>query len=224
MAGFIQTFFNFGFVATYWPAILAAFWLTLQMSVLVIVFGIALGLVLAVVRFYGIRPVNWLIIFFVDFFRAVPGLVIIILVYFALPSAGIVLDPFWSTVAALSLVLAAVAEEIFWQTVLSVDKGQWEAARATGLGFNRTLFKVILPQVIATAIPPLTNRSIGITKGTSLGSVIAVPELLNVTSSIQSTTANPTALTVGAVLFIVVFLPFVRLTRWLEKRSERGMR
>lgn len=224
MSEFIQTFFSFDFLATYWPQILGGFWLTLQMSVLVIIFGIILGFVLAVIRLYDIRVVNWLIIFYIDFFRAVPGLVIIILACFALPSAGIVMSPFWATVLSLSLVLSAVAEEIFWQTIQSVPKGQWEAASATGLGFNQTIFKIILPQIVRMAIPPLTNRSIGVTKGTSLGSVIAVPELLNITSNIQSTTANPSALTVGAILFLMVFLPFVRLTRWLERRSERGMK
>jgi L-cystine transport system permease protein len=74
-----------------------------------------------------------------------------------------------------------------------------------------------LPQVVRISIPPLTNRAIGISKGTTLGSVIAVPELLSVTSSIQSNVANPTALTVGALLFLALFLPFVRFTRWLEQ-------
>jgi cystine transport system permease protein len=224
MSAFIDTFFSFGFVQTYWPQILASFWLTIQMSILVIILGIALGFVLAVIRLYDIRVVNLFIIFYIDFFRAVPGLVLIILAFFALPSAGIVMSPFWATVISLSFVLSAVCEEIFWQTIKSIPRGQWEAAAATGMGFNRTLMKVIVPQTIRMAIPPLTNRSIGVTKGTSLGSVIAVPELLNITSNIQSTTANPSALTVGAILFLVVFLPFVKLTRWLERRSERGLR
>jgi polar amino acid transport system permease protein len=85
------------------------------------------------------------------------------------------------------------------------------------LGFTQTLAYIILPQVVRISIPPLTNRAIGISKGTTLGSVVAVPELLNVTSSIQSNVANPTALTVGALLFLALFLPFVRFTRWLER-------
>ena len=101
---------------------------------------------------------------------------------------------------------------------VAVPPGQWEAGRSTGMTFNQTLFTVILPQVVRISIPPLTNRAIGITKGTTLGSVIAVPELLSVSSSIQSSIANPTALTVGAILFCLIFLPFVYFTRWVEKR------
>lgn len=211
-------FFNFGLIAQYWPEIIQGFWVTLQMAVLTVVIGIALGLGLAVLRLYNIRPLNWVIVFYVDFFRAIPQLVIIVLIYFALPYAQIVLEPFAATVFALSLVLSAFAEEIFWASIASIPRGQWEAGRSTGLGFNRTLFHIVLPQAFRVSIPPLTNRAIGLTKGTTLGSVIAVPELLNVTSSIQSNVANPTALTVGAILFIVLFLPFVRFTRWLERR------
>ena len=86
------------------------------------------------------------------------------------------------------------------------------------MNFTQTLFSIILPQAVRISIPPLTNRAIGITKGTTLGSVIAVPELLNVSSNIQSTIANPTALTAGAVLFCLIFFPFVHFTRSLEKR------
>ena len=127
------------------------------------------------------------------------------------------LSPFAATVFALALVLSAFSEEIFWAGVNAISKGQWEAGRSTGLSFNQTLIHVVLPQVVRMAIPPLTNRAIAISKGTTLGSVVAVPELLNVTSSIQSSVANPTALTVGAILFLILFLPFVRFTRWLEQ-------
>ncbi|AXC50187.1 amino acid ABC transporter permease [Paracoccus suum] len=212
-----QYFFNFGRLAGYWPDIWAGFFVTLQMSVLTVLLGIPLGLGLAILRLYQVRPVSLLIVFFVDFFRAIPQLVLVVLFFFALPVTGLVLSPFLATVTALALILAAFAEEIFWGGFLSVPKGQWEAGRSTGLGFNQTLFSVILPQVVRMTIPPLTNRAIGISKGTTLGSVIAVPELLNVTSSIQSNIANPTALTIGAVLFLLIFLPFVRFTRWLER-------
>src|SRR5690606_303390 len=158
-----------------------------------------------------------LIIFYIDLFRSIPQLVLIILAYFALPFSGLVLSPFAATVVALSMVLSAFAEEIFWAGITSVPKGQWEAGRSTGLGFNQTLAYVVLPQAIRLGIPPLTNRAIGISKGTTLGSVVAVPELLNVTSSIQSNVASPTALTVGAMLFLALFLPFVRFTRWRER-------
>lgn len=217
MENILYYFFNVPLISPYIPAILKGFVVTLEMSVLTVLIGIALGLVLAFVRTYEIKPVNWLLVFYVDFFRAIPQLVIIVLIFFALPSFNIVLDPMPATVLALSLVLSAFAEEIFWAGIAAVPPGQWEAGRSTGMTFNQTLFTVILPQVVRISIPPLTNRAIGITKGTTLGSVIAVPELLSVSSGIQSSIANPTALTVGAILFCLIFFPFVYLTRRLEK-------
>lgn len=187
------------------------------MSILTIVIGIPLGLFIAILRIYGVKPLNAAIILYIDFFRSIPQLVLIVLAYFALPLLGLVLSPFAATVFALALVLSAFSEEIFWAGVNAISKGQWEAGRSTGLSFNQTLIHVVLPQVVRMAIPPLTNRAIAISKGTTLGSVVAVPELLNVTSSIQSSVANPTALTVGAILFLILFLPFVRFTRWLEQ-------
>lgn len=213
----VRYFFDFSLMSAFWPDILRGFLITVQMSVLTVLIGIPLGLALAILRLYGIRPLNWLIIFYIDFFRSIPQLVLIVLAYFALPYFGLVLEPITATVLALAIVLSAFAEEIFWAGINAVHKGQWEAGRSTGLSFSKTLAYIILPQVVRISIPPLTNRAIGISKGTTLGSVVAVPELLNVTSSIQSNVANPTALTVGALLFLVLFLPFVRFTRWLER-------
>lgn len=217
MEQIIRYFFDFSLMSAYWPDIIKGFLITIQMSILTVVIGIPLGLLIAVARLYGIKPLNLLIIFYIDFFRSIPQLVLIVLAYFALPYFGLVLEPITATVMALAIVLSAFAEEIFWAGINSVAKGQWEAGRSTGLNFTQTLAYIILPQVIRMSIPPLTNRAIGISKGTTLGSVVAVPELLNVTSSIQSNVANPTALTVGALLFLVLFLPFVRFTRWLER-------
>ncbi|WP_394063620.1 amino acid ABC transporter permease [Alcaligenes sp. WGS1538] len=218
MEQILYYFFNWTLISPYLPEILQGFWVTLQMAVLTVLFGTALGLLLAVLRCYGWRPVNILMTLYVDVFRAIPQLVIIVLAFFALPSFGIVIDPLPATVLALSLVLSAFAEEIFWAGIAAVPAGQWEAGRSTGMGFSQTLFAIILPQAVRLAIPPLTNRAIGITKGTTLGSVIAVPELLNVSSNIQSTIANPTAFTAGAILFCLIFFPFVHFTRVLEKR------
>lgn len=213
----VRYFFDFSLMSAYWPDILRGFLITIEMSILTVLIGVPLGLAIAILRLYGFRPLNALIILYIDFFRSIPQLVLIMLAYFALPYFGLMLGPFTATVLALAIVLSAFSEEIFWAGINAVAKGQWEAGRSTGLGFNQTLVHIILPQVVRISIPPLTNRAIGISKGTTLGSVVAVPELLNVTSSIQSNVANPTALTVGALLFLALFLPFVRFTRWLER-------
>ncbi|RMF92456.1 MAG: ABC transporter permease subunit, partial [Nitrospinota bacterium] len=111
--------------------------------------------------------------------------------------------------------------EIFRAGLESIPVGQMEAARSTGLTFLQAMRYVVLPQAFRLALPPLTNRTIAITKGTSLGSVIAVEEIINIATSAQSAAANPSPLTMGAILYLIIFAPLVRLSRWIEKRFAR---
>jgi polar amino acid transport system permease protein len=173
---------------------------------------------LALIRSLAIRPLNWLIIFVVDLFRSLPPLVIIVLIYFGLPSAGVSTSGFVSTWLSLALVLMAFAEEIFWAGITSVAKGQWEAARSTGLSFGQTLIYVVLPQALRLTVAPLTNRTIAITKGTALGTVVALHEILGMASSAVSNSYNPSPLMMGAAAYLVLFLPVVVAARWIETR------
>jgi len=218
MSELAKYFFNLDVMVRYWPAMLEGFWMTLEIAVAVVLLGIAGGLVLAVVRAFQIRPLNWLIIFLVDLLRAIPQLVVIMLVYFALPFAGLQLSSVVSTIVSLAAILAAVSEEIFWAGITLVPKGQWEAARSTGLGFFQTLVHVVLPQAVRVAIPPLTNWTIAITKGTALGAAVAVPEIIGQALSSQSIAANPSPLTLGALMYLVIFAPLVQASRWVERR------
>ncbi len=218
MGSLVDSFFNAEILAQALPAVTAGLWVTLQLTLAIIPTGITLGLALALVRVRRIRPLNILIVIFVDAFRALPPLVILVVLYFALPYLDIQLSGRAAAWLGLSLVLAAFSEEIFWAGILSVDEGQWEAARATGLGSGATLVHVVLPQAIRLAIPPLTNRAIAIGKGTALASVIAVPEILNQATSIQAQTANPSPLTLAAMAYLVLFLPLVVASRWVESR------
>ena len=131
-------------------------------------------------------------------FRALPPLVIVLIVYFGLPNVGISIPSFAVLWLVLSLVLAAFAEEIFWAGILSVPKGQWEAARSTGFGFLGTLGYIVLPQAVRLTVPPITNRTVAITKNTALGTVIGVPEILNQATTAQSFSGNATPLMMGA--------------------------
>jgi polar amino acid transport system permease protein len=177
---------------------------------------------LAVIRAFGWRPVNWAIIFTVDLFRALPPLVIIVLLYFGLPNLDLTPSGFVCTWLSLALVLMAFAEEIFWAGITALPQGQWDAAGAIGLTFLQTLRLVILPQAMRLAIPPLTNRTIAITKGTALASVVAVNEILGAASSGVSNSYNPSPLTLGAAAYILLFLPVVILARRLERRMKRA--
>jgi polar amino acid transport system permease protein len=216
--GFAFSFLNARVAAEYWPKILAGLGVTVALAALIIVAGLALGLALAVLRVMGVRPLNWLIIFMVDLFRALPPLVLIVLIYFGLPAAGIGVSGFWATWLSLTLVLTAFAEEIFWGSIRAVPKGQWEAGRALGLRFLPVLGRIVLPQAIRIAVPPLTNRTIAITKGTALGSVVAVAEILGAAQSGMAFSGNPTPLMLGAFAYLLLFLPVVVAGRWIETR------
>lgn len=215
---FIDTFFNWEVIAEYLPEIAKGFVITCEIAVLVVLCGLVLGLALAVLRSYRVRPINFVIVVFVDTHRALPPLVLILLFYFGLPNVGISLSGFAVLWVVLTLVLASFAEEIFWAGILSVDKGQWQAARSTGLGFTQTMFYVVLPQAVRMMIPPLTNRTIAITKNTALGSVIGVGEILNEATTAQSFSGNASPLMVGAIAYLILFLPVVYLGRWIETR------
>ncbi len=161
---------------------------------------------------------NWAIVFVVDLFRALPPLVVIVLIYFGLPTIDVTPSGFVSTWLSLSLVLMAFAEEIFWAGIVSIPRGQWEAARSTGLSSVQALRTVVLPQALRITIAPLTNRTIAIIKGTALGSTVAVSEILGQASSAMSNSYNPSPLTLGAAAYLVLFLPVVVLGRWIERR------
>lgn len=202
----------------YLPKVVEGFLLTVQLALVVVVTGIACGFALALARALRSRVFNFFIVAFADALRALPPLVLIILFYFALPSVGVRMSGFVATWLALSLVLAAYAEEIFWAGIVAVPKGQWEAARSIGLDFSQCLRYVVLPQAVRITIPPLTNRTIAITKGTALGAVVAVGEILYQAQSAYSFSYNPSPLVLGAVAYLILFLPVVWFGRWVETR------
>jgi polar amino acid transport system permease protein len=215
---FIETFFKRELIARYLPDILTGMLVTVEIAVLVVLTGIALGLALALIRSFRLRPLNVLIVVLVDIARALPPLVLVLIVFFGLPNVGISLPGFAVLWLVLSLVLAAFAEEVFWSGILSVRQGQWEAGRSTGLTYGQTLGHVILPQALRLTVPPLTNRTIAITKNTALGSVIGVPEILNQATTAESFSGNATPLMMGAIAYLVLFVPVVIAGRWIETR------
>ena len=215
---FVDTFFNRDVIIQYLPDIFQGIWITLELSILIVIFGTLLGSVLAVLRVYKIFALSISIIIFADVFRALPPLVLILIVFFGLPNAGIYLSSFLVLFVVLTLVLAAFAEEILWAGLTSVDHGQWEAARSSGLSLNQTLIWIVLPQAFKLAVPPLTNRAIAITKMTALGTVIGVPDILNQATTAQSFSGNASPLMIAAIAYVIIFLPLVIASRWLEEK------
>lgn len=215
---FLDTFFNPAVMAKYFPNIVEGLLVTCQIAVLVVISGILLGLFLALLRSYRWKPINLIIIFFVDMCRSLPPLVLILILYFGLPNVGFTLSGYMVLWLVLTCVLAAFSEEIFWAGILSVDKGQWMASRSTGMSYTQTLLNVVMPQAIRLTIPPLTNRTIAITKNTALGMVIGVDELLNEATTAQAFSGNATPLMMGAIAYLMLFVPVVYLGRYIEHR------
>lgn len=218
MNNLIDTFFNVAVMRQYLPQVMEGMGVTVVLAVLVVVTGTLLGFGLAVLRSLRIKPLNALIVLFADVFRAVPALVILIIIYFALPTVGVRFSAFASAWLGLSLVLAAFAEEVFWAGILSVPRGQWEAARATGLGVGPCMRLVVLPQALRLTVAPLTSRAIVITKNTALASVLAVGEILYQAQAGYAFSYNPSPLTLGAIAYLILFIPLVWLGRWVEGR------
>lgn len=218
----LENFLNFSVMAKAWPVVLQGFGVTVLVSVLVIVLGLGAGLGLAVLRSLKHRVVDALIVAFVDLFRTLPQLVIIIFLYFGMPYIGLTMSPFVTTVIALGAVLSAFACEIFWSSIQALPRGQWDAAKALGFGPMRMLFKIVLPQAWRLAIPMLTNRAISISKGTALGTAVSLPETLGQAQSFMSIVANPSPLTLAAAFYLTLFLPLVVASRWIEHASAKG--
>jgi His/Glu/Gln/Arg/opine family amino acid ABC transporter permease subunit len=222
MKQILDNYFNVPVMVEAFPEVLRGFFVTVEVALCVIVLGVALGLAFALLRCAGNRVLNFLITAYVEVFRTLPQLVIMIFIYFGLPYLGIRFSPFLATSLALAAVLAAFSAEIFWATIMAVSKGQWEAASALGLSRRRTLRLVILPQAIRLAIPLVTNRSIAITKGTALGAAVSLPEALGNAQSIMAIQANPSPLTLAAAFYLAFFIPLVWLSRVLEKRYSKA--
>ncbi|GAA4334324.1 ABC transporter permease subunit [Variovorax defluvii] len=221
-SGFFFTFFNLAVAKQYWPSIATGMLVTVGVGIAVVITGTILGLALAVLRSLGMRALALPIVAFADVMRSLPPLVVMIVLYFGLPALGLPMSAFAVTWVALSLVLAAYAEESIWAGILAVPPGQLEAARSTGMKWWQGMRWVVLPQAIRRAVPPLTNRVIATTKNTALGSVVALNEILNNAQGATSHAGNPTPLVMASIAYLIVFLPLVIGSRSVEQRWKRA--
>ena len=218
MGDILHLYFNLEYWWKSAPALLSGAGRTIELAAATLALGLPGGFAMAVLRSFRLKPLSLLIVMVVDAARAVPSIVVIFVLYFALPYAEIRLPAFVCAVLALASNLAAVSEEAFWAGIQAVPRGQSEGARALGLSHLVILRHVVLPQGIRLGIPLLTGKTLSITKDTALASVVAVPELLNQMSTEQGVYANPSPLMLGALMFLALFFPVVRGSRWLERR------
>lgn len=219
-----DTFLNVAVLRRSLPMLLDGLWLTLQLGAASIVAGLVLGLIVALLGLYAVKSVRLLMRLYIDIFRSIPLLVLLIIVYYALPFVGLRLSSFASAMAALTLVSGAYTAEIFRAGIQAIPRGQFEAAEALGLNQRQTMFDVILPQAVRIVIPPLTNNSINVIKDTALASVVAMPDLLKQATQAQALTANPSPLIGAALIYIAFLWPLVLFVSYLERRYHGGRR
>ncbi len=160
------------------PLLLGAIGGTIPLTLLSFAFGLVIALVVALARMSSVTAISWIAGAYLSVIRGTPLLVQLYIIFYALPSLGLVIDPFPSAVIAFSLNVGGYAAETIRGSILAIPRGQWEAATTVGMGYTLTLRRVILPQALRVAVPPLSNTFISLVKDTSLASSIMVTELL----------------------------------------------
>ena len=196
---------------------------TVPLTLLSFVLGLAVGFVAAVVRLFAPGPLAAIVRFYVWIIRGTPLLVQLFLIFYGLPSVGIVLDAFPAALIGFTLNVGAYTSEIIRAVLLSVPKGQWEAAYSIGMTWSQAMRRIILPQATRTAVPPLSNTFISLVKDTSLAAAITVPEMFQAAQRIVATTYEPLILYIeAALLYLALSSVLSALQSRLEKRLARS--
>jgi polar amino acid transport system permease protein len=219
MEDFIEAFFNFGILAEAWPILLDGLLQTLLLSALVVPLGILGGLILALLSTARTRWIRWPLMAWVDVFRSLPPLVLLIFIYAGLPFAGFEVSAFTAVAIGFFLNTGAYYGEIMRAGIESVPAGQMEAARSLGLSRAQGMRLVVLPQAVRNVLPDLISNTLEVVKLTSIAAVVALPELLFQARQAQSVTFNATPIMAAAVAYFILLWPVVRLLSKLENRQ-----
>ncbi|MGU5784356.1 amino acid ABC transporter permease [Aeromonas caviae] len=207
-------------IDSFWPLLSAGLIFTVPLTLITFVLGIVLGLSVALARLYGPAPLVMLVRFYVWLIRGTPLLVQLFLIFYGLPSAGIVLDAFTAAVIGFTLNIGAYSSEIIRATLAAIPKGQWEAAYSIGMNWPQVMWRVILPQAARIAVPPLSNTFISLVKDTSLAAAVTVPELFQAAQRLASVTYEPLILYIETAL---IYLMFSSVLSTLQDRLEQRL-
>jgi polar amino acid transport system permease protein len=238
----IRQFFDFGTARPYIPTLLRGFWVTLQIALLAEALCLGLGLVLAIMRRFrpdphgrglpmrvGAAAVRGIAIVYINVFRGVPALLVLLLMFASFPFLPIPvvksLSEFQIGVIGLGLVYAAYIAEVYRAGIESVDRGQTEAARSLGMSVGQTMRLIVLPQAVRRVLPPLMNDFIALTKDVALVSVISVNDVVYEARAAQATELNATTLTIAGLFYLVFTLPLIwALDRFIGREQRRTLR
>ncbi|QIE55094.1 amino acid ABC transporter permease [Pikeienuella piscinae] len=211
---------NFLAVFADWEFLLLGLVNSLKVAGLALTFGVPLGLLIALGRLSRIRPLRILCTFVIEFFRTTPPLVQLFWFFFALPILiDVRMTPFIASVATLSIQSSAFFAEVFRGGINSIDKGQWEAAKAIGMTRGESLRRIILPQAVKRMIPAFVERSIELFKTTTLISTVSYADLMFQANELAQKTFRPLEVyTVVAGIYFLLILVFSQVSIVLEKR------
>jgi L-cystine transport system permease protein len=205
-------------IDSFFPLLKAGLTFTVPLTIVSFSIGIVLALIVALIRIFGRGPLVAIVKFYVWIIRGTPLLVQLFIIFYGLPSLGVTLDAFTSAVIGFTLSVGAYNSETIRAAILSVPKGQWEAAKALGMTKRQTMISVILPQAIKVAIPSLSNSFISLVKDTSLAAAVTVAELFQVAQQITARTYEPLWLYSEAAF---IYLMFCSVLTYLQSRMER---
>jgi cystine transport system permease protein len=207
---------------SFWPIVGGAVTGTIPLALVSFIVGLLIALGIALMRLSKIRVVSAAARVYVSIVRGTPLLVQLFVIFYGLPSIGVLVDPWPSAVIAFSINVGGYAAEVIRAAILSVPKGQWEAGYTIGMSGGQTLARVILPQAARVSVPPLSNTFISLVKDTSLASLILVTELFRQAQQIAAFSQEFMALYIeAAVVYWVICLLLSSVQSMLEKRLDR---
>lgn len=218
----LDQFFNTAVMLKAYPLLLRGLLMTIQLCAIIIPCGLLAGLCLALACNTRSRVLRIPASLYVDLFRALPPLVLLIFTYSGLPFLGVRPSAFQAACIAFVMNNCAYYCEIFRAGLNSVPPGQYEAARSTGLNGIQTMVYVTIPQALRNVLPDLISNTIEVVKSTSLASVVALTELLHAADLARSMTYNASPMVLAAVIYIAILWPCVRLLSRLENRQAKG--
>ena len=204
-------------IDSFFPLLKAGVMFTVPLTIISFFLGMIVAFAVAVVRVLNIKILDKIVKFYVWIIRGTPLLVQLFIIFYGLPSIGITLNALVTAIIGFTLSVGAYGSETIRAAILSVEKGQWEAAHALGLSKLQTLLYVILPQAIKVAIPPMANAFISLVKDTSLAAAVTFTELFQVAQQITARTYEPLWLYMEAAF---IYLMFCSVLSLLQSRLE----
>ena len=178
--------------------------ITLEIFFVTLIIALPLGMLAALGRLSSLKPLSWLVEFYIWLMRGTPLMLQLLFVYFALPMVGVRLPDIAAALLAFTLNYAAYFAEIFRAGIQSVPKGQYEAAKTLGMSYPQTMRRIILPQVFRMVLPPVSNETINLVKDTSLVYILAMNDLLRVARTIVQREFDMTPFLIAAVFYLAM--------------------